>query len=97
MSELLRCRAAFYKNLDGKRVLVKSGDIVYADDPVVKGSEKHFVPVEQFAKIFGKRPAARRAAPVEQATADPGEVRTTKRPRKPVASPKEAVKEDKDA
>lgn len=80
---LLRCTAAFYKALDGKRVLVKAGDIVYADDPVVKGSEHHFSPVEDSVKVFGKRPVARKVAPVEQATAAPGETRgRVGRPRK---------------
>ena len=106
---LLRCTAAYYKALDGKRVLVKAGDVVHDDDPVVKGSEDHFVPVADSVKVFGKRPAARKVAPVEQATAGPGEVRTkVGRPRKngqktepaqapEQSSPETEKKEDDDA
>lgn len=68
---ILRCTESFAG--DDNRV-VTAGSLVDADDPVVKGREHLFEPVETFM--------ARRAG-VEQATAAPGEVRTVKRPGRP--------------
>jgi hypothetical protein len=57
-------KTAFITNLDGVDVTYSVGDIVDADDPGLKRAPEHFGPV-----------VARGKAPVEQATAAPGEKR----------------------
>ena len=60
----LRCTEGFI--LSGRRV-VKGGEVVSATDPVVKGNERYFEPLEGV---------------VERATRAPGEMRAVGRPRK---------------
>lgn len=73
MPDLLRVKAAFAVGV----VVVPTGAIVAADDPIVAGRESLFAPV---APTFSS--PARRTSPapvVEEATAVPGEKRTTTR------------------
>lgn len=73
---LLRVKASF---VDGWRV-VPRGAIVDSSDPIVKGRDSLFEPV---AATYSTVPASAPVEPVvEQATAAPGEKRTT-RARKP--------------
>lgn len=67
---ILRCIEPFAG--DDNRV-VSAGSLVDSDDPIVKGREHLFEPVETYM--------SRRAGTTEQATAAPGEVRNVKRPR----------------
>lgn len=66
---VLRCTTPFATAGPVPRV-VSGGELVDSADPVVKGREENFEPVEAFM--------ARRAG-VEQATAAPGEKRTVTR------------------
>lgn len=62
---LVQCKQAF---VGPNRTVVSVGRVLDASDPLVKGRESLFEPVE--AQPFGG---------VEQATAAPGEKRTTRR------------------
>ena len=75
----LRCIAAFVDFRDGAVELYNPGRLVDGANPVVKGRESYFEPVEV---------AAARHAGVEQATAAPGEKRSVGRPAKKAASEK---------
>lgn len=64
---ILRVKEAFSVLSDPNGRVYTPGVLVNADDPIVKGREVYFEPVEV---------AASRHAPVEQATAAPGERRS---------------------
>ena len=66
----LRCIAAFVDFRDGAVEMYNPGRLVDDSNPVVKGRESYFEPVEV---------AAARHAGVEQATAEPGGRRTRTR------------------
>lgn len=70
----LRCKEPFSCDVDGVPRTVPAGTLLDSDDPIVKGREKLFEPVDAFME--------RRAPRVEQATAEPGEKRSLSR-RKP--------------
>ena len=72
----LRCIAAFVDFRDGAVELYNPGRLVDDSNPVIKGRESYFEPVEV---------AAARHAGVEQATAEPGEKRSVARPVKKAA------------
>ena len=70
--KVLVCRRGFAApRKDGRMRVVKGGEMVPADDPIVKGREHLFDPLEEV---------------VEQATAAPGELRATK-PRTKASKP----------
>ena len=66
--QLFAARQAFAANVDGVTVIIQPGQVVDANDPVLKGREDLF---EDFAPKIRKYPGQR----VEQATAAPGEKR----------------------
>jgi len=66
-SGTLICNQSFATTENGRPRVVRKGTAVVANDPVVKGREKLFDAAEDAVR-----------APVEQATAAPGEQRTTK-------------------
>lgn len=70
-------REAFAVGLKGGRVVsVKAGDVFDASDPVVKGREALFEPVDEWAARVQQGPR------IEQATAAPGEKRSVAVPEK---------------
>jgi hypothetical protein len=71
-----RCIAAFVDFRDGNTELYNPGRLVDDRNPVVKGREMYFEPVEV---------AVARFAGVEQATAEPGEKRARTAPAKKTA------------
>jgi len=75
MANLLRCKSSFYRLLNGQQVMVCSGDIVFADDPVVAGMENCFESLDSAVKVFGKRKVG--PLVIEAASASPGEKRVT--------------------
>jgi hypothetical protein len=80
---ILRCTESFaVMNGHIPRVL-RAGDTVYDNDPVVKGHEASFEPLEDHIA---------RVTSVEAATAAPGEKRSVTRPRKATAKKAAAKK-----
>ena len=79
MPAVLRANTSFavFDDLGQVERIFNPGDVVLADDPMVKGRENHFEPVEI---------AAGRFANVEEATAEPGAMRKRGRPAKTVES-----------
>lgn len=78
---VLRVREPFaYDDRNGVQRVMRVGDLVQANDPLVKGREMFFEPAEQAA--------ARTAAAVETATSAPGEKRSRSRSTKSTESPK---------
>jgi len=73
----LRCISAFVDFRNGAVESYNPGRLVRDNDPVIKGRESYFEPVEV---------AAARHAGVEQATAEPGRKRTRSKPAEPVAN-----------
>lgn len=63
-----RCKASFTMFVGGSPRIVNAGDLVDKNDPVIKGREALFEDVETYV-------SDRTPAPVEQATAAPGERR----------------------
>ncbi|CAL9302782.1 MULTISPECIES: hypothetical protein [Streptomyces] len=63
----LRCKKSFAAYANGTPRVVKTGQLVSDDDPIVTGREANFESVDDH--LAGRRPR------VEQATADPGEPR----------------------
>lgn len=68
----LRCTKSFSAYVDGSPRVVRAGQLVEDDDPIVKGREASFESVD--AHLAARRPR------VEQATADPGEQRNLTTP-----------------
>lgn len=64
---ILRCTSPFATWINGVPRVVANDELVDSSDPVVKGREGNFVPVEQ---------SVAHRSTVEQATAAPGEART---------------------
>jgi hypothetical protein len=61
--------------VDGQRITIKAGEVRFADDPVVRAFPEFFTDEPQVITRFpGWSPAD-----VEQATAAPGERRTSRR------------------
>lgn len=67
--KIVVARETFIARVNGREVLVKRGDTATSDSPIVKGREAMFDP---FAVKWD-------SPSVEQATAGPGEKRTTRR------------------
>lgn len=74
--KIVQCRTSFIAVHGGRQVTIMSGDLYYADDPIVKGREQHFG--ELAVKSSTPAPAPSRAA--ETATAAPGARRTVTKP-----------------
>lgn len=68
-----RCTASFVAYRDGIPVVVNVGQLLDADDPLVKGREAHF---EDIDTHMAQRPSG-----TEAATAGPGEKRSMPLPR----------------
>lgn len=85
---ILRAKETFFYAGEGYSSRVQAGDLFDADDPCVKGHEYLFETVEVTA--------ARRAAAVETATAEPGERRTRGRQQKPSAKDESKPKTETD-
>jgi hypothetical protein len=87
-----RCTSAFAVSVDGAPRMYTVGQLVNANDPVIKGREDLFEDVE--THMADK--AARQAPRVEQATAEPGEKRSVSaaRPAKKAAASKTEPKND---
>lgn len=76
----LRCKKAFAAAVDGRQVVTREGDPVPAGSDLVKRFPGFFEGLDEFAeRESARRAGSVRAAPVEQATAAPGERRTTRR------------------
>lgn len=75
MAAVLRANTSFAVFDDSGHVarIFNPGDVLLSDDPMLKGREDHFEPVEV---------AAGRFANVEEATAEPGAMRKRGRPAK---------------
>lgn len=77
MADVVRCVESFgMRSKDGSRRMVHAGTDLPADDEAVKQCPERFIPIDEWVERF---------TPVEQATAAPGEKRSTRRQ----ASPKE--------
>jgi hypothetical protein len=63
---IVQCRTSLSGNLRGEEIIVREGDLYYSDDPIVEKWPDSFGPI----KVHGAT-----EAPVEQATAAPGEKR----------------------
>ncbi|MFB7597256.1 hypothetical protein [Streptomyces sp. NPDC056160] len=68
----LRCTKSFSAYADGVPRVVRAGQLLDDDDPIVQGREASFESVD--AHLAARRPQ------VEQATADPGEQRSLSTP-----------------
>ncbi|MFE7236091.1 hypothetical protein ACFVAF_36865 [Streptomyces sp. NPDC057596] len=68
----LRCKRSFSAYVDGSLRVVRAGQLVEDDDPIVTGREASFESVD--AHLAARRPR------VEQATAAPGEQRNLTSP-----------------
>lgn len=73
----LRCKESFAADVNGVQRVVTAGQLLDSADPIVKGRDSLFEPVETYIQ--------RNTPPVEQATAAPGEKRAVKR----AATPKD--------
>lgn len=80
---VLRCTAAYAVMVNGVPRVVAHDELVDSNDPIVKGREQHFETVDQHMQR--RRRDRTDTAPVEQATAAPGEKRSVGRPRKAAA------------
>lgn len=76
--KVLRCKRTFIARLDGQQVVVRTGDLVADNDPIVKRREEFFESAEDHV-------AKRAEGVVERATAEPGKKRSIGRPRKSAA------------
>lgn len=86
MADLVQCRSPFAVNVDGARLIVSSGDIYSADDPIVKGREALFTEVS----VKTSRPRSTTAASItggagETADAPPSARRRLTRPKDEMA------------
>lgn len=64
----------------GVATMLSEGQIFRADDPFVKAHPDDFVPLEESAQFVGPPEAKAKTEPVvEEATANPGEKRATKK------------------
>jgi len=71
---------------DGAQQLVRHGSHWFADDPVVQANPSLFSSDPRFGLTWsGQTPAVMAEPPVEQATAEPGERRQTRRLPNPMA------------
>ncbi|MGW9371190.1 hypothetical protein ACWGVR_14405 [Streptomyces xanthophaeus] len=75
-----RCKAAFAAVVNGAPRVITVGQLIEADDPIVKGREACFEDVDTYM--------TERAARTEQATAGPGERRSVALPAKKAAARK---------
>lgn len=80
---ILRCTEAFAVMEGNVPRVVRTDDIVDSDDPVIKGHEGSFEPVEDH--LNRQRRIREGETPTETATADPGQKRTRTAPRKRAA------------
>jgi hypothetical protein len=64
-SSIAMAVVSFVGDIDGTVVMVRKGDLLYPDDPIVR----------KWPDKFGQPKVRGYAAPVEQATAAPGEKR----------------------
>lgn len=77
---IVQCTAAFHVGTDSGPLVVGSGDLYFADDPIVKGREHHFSDVNVRSSVAStpKRTAVSSSA-TEEATATPGRRRSLTR------------------
>lgn len=68
----LRCKDAFAADVAGVPRVVAAGQLVDSSDPIVKGRERFFEPVDMYMGRRSEKPPAQ----AETATAVPGERRT---------------------
>ncbi len=68
-----RCKAALILMPGGRPRVISTGDLIDDSDPVVKGYPQHFEDVETYV-------SDRSDSQVEQATAEPGEKRSFRKP-----------------
>ncbi len=88
MAAVLRANTSFaVTDPNGAVRVFNPGDVVVSDDPVVKGRENHFEPVEV---------AAGRFANVEEATAEPGALRKRGRPVSHASTAAKSVEQEKE-
>lgn len=72
MAEIMSALAAFSTDVQGVPVFVSSGDLFYADDPVVTGRESLFGAVSVRRTVLRPPPNAQPAGHEETADASPG-------------------------
>ena len=75
---ILRCVEPFAVQDGNLPRVMRSGDVVESDDPIVKGHESMFEPVESF--IVRRAAGTSTGTMLETATADPGEKRAVTKP-----------------
>lgn len=79
MAQIKRCKEPFATEVDGVTRVIGSGALVSTDDPAYnRGTAAHFEDIEAHVTAATTRRAAATAGAsrVEQATADPGDLRT---------------------
>lgn len=79
-----RCKAAFAATVNGVPKVMRPGQLVQDDDPVMKGREHLFEDIEEYMH--------RQSPQVEEATAEPGARRSLRLPRKQAAKKAAAKK-----
>lgn len=78
--KIVQCVSSFHAALEGAPLVVRTGDLYFADDVVVKGRENHFADV--LVKSTGvRKPSRTPVGSVEEATATPGGRRRMTRPK----------------
>jgi hypothetical protein len=84
-----RCKAPFSANVDGVPRAVAEGELIQEGDPILKGREHLFEDVQTFmSDRSGRRVEDATADPaggVEDASAEPGRRRATRRAKNPTS------------
>ena len=83
-----RAKSSFSAVIGGTPRVVTEGTLVEDGDPILRGREHLFETVETF--MSDRAPQSTEKAPVEQATAEPGEKRTVRKPPARTRTTKEA-------
>jgi chromatin segregation and condensation protein Rec8/ScpA/Scc1 (kleisin family) len=71
---IMRCTESFVAWTPAGPVSVAKDALLNSDDPLVKGRDRHFVPVEEYVERLGRMQDRSRVT--ERATAEPDERRT---------------------
>lgn len=100
--KIVQCTASFYVSSENGPLVVNTGDLYFADDPMVKGREQLFADVNvKSSTTSAPRRTAVSSNATEEATAAPGRRRSLSRrddKSEPEAKPevKDEAKDEKD-
>lgn len=83
-----RCKSPFSTRINGVPRVVTGGELVDDSDPVFKGREAHFEAVETYVDRLADKRVSN--VTVEQATAEPGELRQVSKPKRGPGRPRKA-------